>query len=303
MKASPMTHRSVLSFQIASAPFASENRCEGDEPQLGIDVTPVLDGIPVPNIGVFDAVDMLLYGASDAETDLYTCSCGNAGCAGFHEEVRLRAGPDTMAWEFPEEPYRASLDPAIIPAGAPLRVTFDKAQYTQALAALESDLEKLFKGSSIPAVVCPGWSCEQLNVKTFRSMMKAARKRRAKWDADCRARADAEGELRNFQYAAHLPNGWTLFRDFRTLAWEQANDLNVNDDDEFALKAIREVIGPRLLADQASTILNLSAVERARAFFAESLNLPDEAWLSATYSVVTNEEARAIAIARSKVEA
>lgn len=295
-----MTRRAVLSFQIASAPYSSENSCEGDGPQLGIDVTPVLDGTPFPNIGVFDAIDMLLYRASDAETDLYTCSCGNAGCAGFHDYVQLRAGQDTMAWEFPEEPYRKLLDTAIFPAEAPLHVTFDKVQYTQALAVLESELEKLFKDSSIPAVVCPGWSCEQLNVKSFRAMMKAARKRRAKWDADCRARADAEGKLRNFQYVAYLPNGWALFRELRSMAWDLANDLNANDDDGFELAAVRDVIGPRLLADQASTILNLSAAERARAFFAESLNLPDEAWLTATYSVVTNEEAKAIALARSK---
>lgn len=297
-----MTHRFVLSFQIASAPFTGENSCEGDGQQLGIDVTPVLDGTPFPNIGVFDAVDMLLYGAADAETDLYTCSCGNAGCAGFHEEVRLRASSDTMAWEFPEEPFRALLDPAIIQAGAPLHLTFDKAQYVQALAVLESNLEKLFKDSVMPAVVIPGWSCEQLNVKTFRSMMKAARTRRAKWDAECRARADAVGELKNFQYAAQLPNGTTLLREFRSMAWDLAHDLNLNDD-QAELTAVRDVIGPQLLADQVSTVLNLSAVKRAQAFFAESLNLPDEAWLNATYSVVTNEEAKAIAVARSKEEA
>jgi hypothetical protein len=296
-----MTVRAVLSFQIDAAPFSGDNCCEGDAPQLGIEVTPVLDGIPFPNLGVFDAVDMLIYGAADAETDLYTCSCGVAGCAGFHEYVQLRASDDAMAWMFPEAPYRAGLDPARFPPGVPLQVTFDKAQYLKALAALEADLGKLFKDSAIPAVVIPGWSCEQSNTKTFRGMLKAARKRRLQWDADCRARTQAEGTLRDFQYAAALPNGWTLFRELSALAWERVHDLNLEGEAELA--AMRDVIGPCLLADQVSTILALSAAERARMFFAESLNLPDEAWLQASYSVVTNDEAAAIARARPNPEA
>jgi hypothetical protein len=300
-----MSRRAILSFLIASAPYESDTGLEGDPEQMGITVTPVIDGTPMPNIGVFDAVDMLIYGASTAESELYTCSCGNAGCAGFHEPVQLQAVGETMTWLFPERPFRAQLGPAlvpsIVPAEVPLAVMFDREQYVKALATLESDLAAAFKASPIPAVVIPGWSCEQLGAKSFRAMLKAARKRRAEWDASRLARANAEGPLRDLQYQVHLPKGWDLFREMGSFAWEQA--CGMADSEDAQIPAVRDVIGPKLLADGLDTISSMSASERARLFFAESLNLSDEVWLSATYSIVTNAEAKAIRMANHELDA
>jgi hypothetical protein len=289
----PMLARPVLSFEIAQSPYTNEFASEGAPPQLGLDVTPLLDGVPLMK-GVFDAVDLLLHGVGNADTDLYTCSCGVAGCAGFHYEVALREGADFMAWEFPEEPYRTCLPGERFPAGQPLRLEFDKAQYAQALATLEQDLAALFAASEAAVVVVPGWSCDSLDVDSFAAMMAKARERLARWNASVAARREAEGALAEFAYVARLPNGCVLTCDLTAFAWERVHALELEEYDD-RLEQLRRVIGPKLLADPLAALLALPAAERAEAFLGACLALPDDAWLAAEYSVLPLQEAHALA--------
>lgn len=282
----------ILSFHIDKAPYSSEFDEEGAPAQLGLEVTPLLDGVPLMKGDVFDAVDLLLYGVGNAETDLYTCSCGVAGCAGFHEEVRLCEGAATMAWEFPEEPYRTRLAGERFPAGQPLRLEFDKTQYAQALAGLEAELAALFAASEVPVVVHPGWSCEQLDASGFADMMDKARARRARWDARMAACRAAEGALRDFAFLAELPGGEVASRDLAGFAWDQVHDLHLADD-EANIEHLRSVVGPQLLANPLAALLALPGAGRADAFQSPGLGLPDEAWLAAQYSVLPVQDAHA----------
>lgn len=280
----------ILSFKLVTAPYVHESAEEGTPAQLGVEVVPLIDGALLPDPGgLFDAIDLLLYGVGNAETDLYTCSCGCAGCAGFHEEVQLRHLNDVMAWEFPEKPFRKVFVGERFPDDSPLRIEFDAGQYAQALATLEADLAALFAASDIPVVVQPGWSCEQSGASTFAKMMKKARKNRARYQARCAAQRDAEGDLVNFMCIVHLPDNLKLSCSLTSLAWDLVHGLGQYDDDE-NLRTLKEEVRPKLLADPLAGLLSLSAEGRARAFSAPSLGFSDEVWLTAHYEVLPYEQ-------------
>jgi hypothetical protein len=105
-------------------------------------VEPLVSRIERP----FDAGLAILFATHAGEHDLYTCSCGVAGCAGLHEGVHVTLLEDTVQWAFPLGTYRARLHPSFLSEREDsLVVTFDKGQYLSALTDLEATLQALAK--------------------------------------------------------------------------------------------------------------------------------------------------------------
>lgn len=95
----------------------------------------------------FDPLAAILYGDEDGELDLYTCSCGVAGCAGLHEGVRVSLDDKQVHWAFPPNTYRSRLHGvhgAFAPENPqPAVISFNKAQYLGALGGLKAELVRL----------------------------------------------------------------------------------------------------------------------------------------------------------------
>lgn len=120
-----------------------------------VEARPSVDGMPLHDGYVFDVSPLIGYGLRNASTDLYTCSCGIAGCAGIHDEVELQVSDDAMVWLFPEVPFRKTLPAALFPANQPLAVRFDREQYRQALQSLEAQLLALAADGGTPVILAP----------------------------------------------------------------------------------------------------------------------------------------------------
>ncbi len=90
-----------------------------------------------------DTLGVLIRGADEGEFDLLTCSCGVAGCAGFHDPVEVRrlqtpTGQDLVQWHVPTCGYERCIDESWGPG--PWVLQFERMQLLQALAHLEAQL-------------------------------------------------------------------------------------------------------------------------------------------------------------------
>ena len=95
-------------------------------PNLLVDGEPVVkDAYSTP----LDITHLLARQADDGEFDLYTCSCGVAGCAGFTELVRLTGEDAAVRLSLPEVGYGQARD-----------YVFDRVQYLEALADVRARL-------------------------------------------------------------------------------------------------------------------------------------------------------------------
>lgn len=140
-----------LSFRIDK----EVNREEG-LPYLAVSVTPLLDGEPLGD-DVFDAARLLAAGTRPHALDIFTCSCGVAGCVGIHDKAELQVSSDQVSWQFPEEPFRERIQPSRAPkdSSAPLHYVFARPQYEQAMSQLRRDLVELEARGGLPVALAP----------------------------------------------------------------------------------------------------------------------------------------------------
>lgn len=137
--------RATLTFSITVVETEDD---EGRKVPVA-EVTPLVNGKPVlphSNSRPFDALAVLQRRDDRGEFDLYTCSCGVAGCAGIFEPVRLLSENGDVTWALPEEPYRTALDAA--QEGLPLALSFKRRQYLAALDGLEVELLQLAESNA-----------------------------------------------------------------------------------------------------------------------------------------------------------
>jgi len=108
-------------------------RCTPDAKGTAVLVEALINGAS-PTQNVLDIGGVLFGGALDTcAYDLYTCSCGHAGCAGFHEPLRQRRAGGTVEWLVEDEKLVRLLGTT--------RLVFDAAQFDAARAALKAELE------------------------------------------------------------------------------------------------------------------------------------------------------------------
>lgn len=118
----------------------------GDSTLIEIDL--IIDGTPLFIEGsnpVVDVHDLVIYGAiynTSTKFDLCTCTCGVAGCAGFHEEVMMTSDDKVVEWRIPLCGYNVYIDPIFVCAGA-ITLTFDRHQYEQEWASVISQLTEI----------------------------------------------------------------------------------------------------------------------------------------------------------------
>ena len=79
--------------------------------------------------------DLIFGGAVERSNfNLYSCTCGNAGCAGFHDHIQHRRIDGNVQWDIPDTKLQSLL-------GCD-RLTFDTGHFDSALSYLRSTLEK-----------------------------------------------------------------------------------------------------------------------------------------------------------------
>lgn len=80
-------------------------------------------------------------GACTTPINPFVCSCGNAACAGINAPVEMVVTENTVTWNFPEEPFRDTLNPKLFSASEPLTLTFELPQYRDTLQLAQRNLE------------------------------------------------------------------------------------------------------------------------------------------------------------------
>lgn len=120
-----------------------------------VEARPRVDGVPLTKAYVFDTRAVLGYGARSGETDLFTCSCGVAGCAGIFDCVSIDVSDQAVGWTFPKEPFRGALSPALFAPDAALTVCFERAHYEAALETLKAELLSLASDGGLPVILAP----------------------------------------------------------------------------------------------------------------------------------------------------
>ena len=247
----------TLSFRIATSVYTPQQepwQAVAPLPYFVVTVRPVCDGLPLAESGdVFDVITLLCHGAVSAEFDLYTCSCGVAGCAGIFEQVQLVIDGDTASWTFPEEPFRKYLNVALCPADEPLTVLFSRAQYEQALIALEADLLALDETNTLPLMFPPGDPPE--DERTFATMMALVRKRSAAWKQEQADRHELFGPLLKEQVHVEFTDGRRFYMDVISLAHAHAELLReANDSEGDSKEALSDTVVPSYLADREAVL-------------------------------------------------
>lgn len=109
-------------------------------------IAPIVNGTLLSTSWVFDTTALLVRNNIGYHLfNMFTCSCGEAGCAGIHDEVHLRVQSDIVQWQFPrQKPFIRILIPThFASVDSPLVWTFDASAYATALASLIAMIEKL----------------------------------------------------------------------------------------------------------------------------------------------------------------
>lgn len=136
---------------------------QGNEILLGkhvyASVQPIVNGNLVNTPWVFDTMGVLVRQDPGYYLfDMFTCTCGIAGCAGIHDEVHVRVQNDVVQWQFPRlEPFLAAFVPAhFASADNALVWTFETQYYQQSLKALMDLLRNMeAEHSDIPLQLWP----------------------------------------------------------------------------------------------------------------------------------------------------
>lgn len=123
-----------LSFQVKHTPADEEGNVVAE-------IYPRVNGVPLLDIDgnyMFDSQVTAQLGVQDAVFSPFTCSCGDAACAGIHEQVSMAVEDGVVTWRFPEEPFRHTLNQNLFPDGQPLILKFDQVQYEEKIQQLVS---------------------------------------------------------------------------------------------------------------------------------------------------------------------
>lgn len=137
----------MLSFTTSTAVF----ECEGSEKYVHVAVRPLVNGVPiVENAYCFDLAAILALGATSWTRDIYTCDCGNAGCAGIFEDCKIEVSEATVAWKFPDDPFKKMAHPLHVNSRERLVFTFERGQYFASLRNLVNEILLIEENSTLP---------------------------------------------------------------------------------------------------------------------------------------------------------
>jgi hypothetical protein len=196
-----------LSFKVFVVDLVDSSEDGGPgRPYRVLEARPLVDGVPLLKGYVFDIAPLIGYGLRNVDTDLYTCGCGVAGCAGIHDNVKLRVDGEAMTWTFPEEPFRSELDADLFHAGAPLTLRFDATRYRKALRRVEAELLALAADGGAPVVLAAGSAYPDLDTPLKR-VLKTIRKQSNIWLARISREKKLFGDLLDKEVLIRFTSG------------------------------------------------------------------------------------------------
>lgn len=109
-------------------------------------VTPVIDGVAIETPWIFDTLRILALRRNGLhELDMFTCSCGVAGCIGIHDSTYIDVDKNLVQWRFPRKaPFLGSFNSKyFVDATLPFVWTFQRTAYLDSLDALQDQLQLL----------------------------------------------------------------------------------------------------------------------------------------------------------------
>lgn len=262
----------TLSFAIESERLVEEEYQLGSQepvtegaPYLSVLVHPLVNGKKLTSGYAVDIRALVGYGARATTLDIYTCSCGVAGCAGIFDDVHLGVDGTSVTWTFPEAPFRQKFDPELFPAGSPLLVRFNKAQYVQALANLESQLYEMTLASELPLALVP-YAYPDLT-RTIGQELAGARR----WADTLLARIAERKSLFQHLYDAALelewPNGsrrraWVAsLADSLAYQLAEARNGDIGGDEDPRADILAEEVVPTFLASEESLFAKVKELD------------------------------------------
>ncbi len=226
---------------------------------------------------VFDAHEVLIAGLRGGELDIYTCTCGVAGCAGIHWECHIDIQETTVSWSFPKAYYDARLLAGLGQERGDYRmVVFEREQYAAALAELTQQLDTLAEAHGPDFAVAPAGEASAISEgQTYTDFLEWCRVRIASHERSEAERRLMEGDLGRFALHTTLPTGETLAGSFLGLAY-----LSLPADVADKLVYLRDVAGPQVFQDPVGVLQKLDLDEWDTLFSAAegSCDTHDETW-------------------------
>lgn len=246
---------STLSFEITCSAITlpAEPGSENAKPfhYVGTRVTPHVNGQQLmvnARWPVFDALALFMHGEAPSTFDLYTCSCGAAGCTGIFDEFSLDSDDSTVCWTFGEDYFRKQLNTALLPADQPLKVVFDKAQYLEAVAGLRAELIELDNKWELPVLVVVTDFPEAHLDRTVQQTIEKCEE----WFRDeCAEEADRlvrYGELLNLGVRAEFADGKSFIASVSQVV-DAIADVRLPHEYEEQVMLVKEVLVPALRED------------------------------------------------------
>ena len=171
---------------------------------------------------------VLAMGATPLEDAyIFTCSCGEPGCAGIFESGAIEVSEDLVTWVLPREPFASSLRADLVPVQGPLRIEFARQAYEEALEQATLELETLSRETGFPVDIWPGSlgpECPEGGPRTLREELAVQREHLLDWEERMKWREETYGELLSFDLLLTLPNGFIY-----SIPYENLADAAVSD--------------------------------------------------------------------------
>lgn len=168
-----------------------------------LNIQATVDGQVLGTSLVLDFALLLVYGLSDAEDlDIFTCSCGNAGCAGVYDSARISVYQDKLRWHFPYSVAKEVAPTFAVEAGQELVITFDSQAYAAELARVLADCEAI--RTQEPANLF-GLDEGDTPGATIAELIDERREYRLRWDKSVAYRLAVWGEDRNAELVVQVP--------------------------------------------------------------------------------------------------
>lgn len=227
---------------------------------------------------VVDTLGLMVHAGHTGSFDLLTCTCGVAGCAGFHEEVTVRADSHKVQWLVPVEGYGDELSAAFGPG--PWTFTFERDAYDRALAELEKELLALQRSQGRLAL-CPwGPYDDDEAVPEVAHLLQLSRTRFARHQRQEECFEQAFGSLAGQDVKLSFC-GYVFWLSVRQYAWAATSGLDLpfhpESDEEFEAHAQALRAGALALRqDPRQAVLALSDSQLGA--YAHAWNESDNRW-------------------------
>lgn len=225
-------------------------------------VRPLINGRALLPKFTFDAFEVLAQRTDAGPAFLFTCGCGEPGCAGIDDEVYIGMAGPLVTWTLPEEPFRELLGASWFEPDEELVLRFSQTQYAAALQQLADRLFTLEVAAGGSLAIAPD-SCQPTELLATRL---AARRAQKQEEVEQLAeRLSTFGPLLTEDVVADVGNGVTV----RIPAWTvplTAADLAIPADIPEAQRHLEvqryltDTLLPPMLVDRKALLTSAKSI-------------------------------------------